>query len=98
MRILFRKRNVVLKTARAHVRTRSESSLNQQNRGDRGRERERQRRPARKSGTQRGEIGNTVSQTQGQTSSADTERTLAKGSLCRIGTKEGEVDNTVSQT
>ena len=39
-----------------------------------------------------------MSQTQGQTSSADTERTVAKGSLCKGGTKEGEVGNTVSQT
>ena len=58
-------------TARAHVAVRSEineSSLNQQNRGDR-----RKARCTRKSGTKRGEIGNTASQRQGQTSSEDTE-------------------------
>ena len=51
----------------------NESSLNQQNRGDRERTQKASKEGARKNGTKRGEIGNTAGQRQGQTSSADTE-------------------------
>ena len=56
-------------TACVHVRSEiNESSLNQQNRGDRQKARR-----TRTIGTKRGEIGITASQRQGQTSSANTE-------------------------
>ena len=73
-------------TARVHVR--SESSLNQEIEHVR----------ERKKG-EIGEIGNTVSETHvtEPTSSTDTDRTVAKGSVYKLksGTKRGAIGNTV---